>query len=210
MHCPPAVANTARVVAGDVDLSRESVLELDADRQYDTIAEPDWLLIVANNIPAAIGLIVAIFAINGASDFALASFALRYGGPGAPAASVALFWFFTIVSLGGASAAITALAIPGSFVLEGECPECGTSNLGKFDDVFGIRGGETYKRVECKNCMADLEFDLETRTVMVVGTSQQKKAVALERGRQFALEEAKREAQAVMNNSRERSSDSRW
>ena len=183
-------ANPPRARAGDVT---------DPDDFTTTAATPAWGRIVLSNLPAAVGLLFLIVVVDTATDFDLARIALRYGGPGAPAASVASFWLGTLLAMGSLVSVITAVAVPESFTLKGKCPECGELNKGGFGDVFGITGGQKVAKARCGNCMSDLKFDLDARSIRVVHTSDANKAAALERGRLRALEAAKREAQAVMD-----------
>jgi hypothetical protein len=195
-------ANPLRAAAGDIDLSHEVALELDDGTSVLSPTTPDWGRIVLNNVPAAVALLVGIVAVDMATGFDIARIAVRYGGPGAPPTAIAAFWVATILGMGTVSSLITAFVVPGSYVLKGACPECGAENKGYFDDVFGIVGGQSLSHCECTNCMADLEFDINNGSLAVVVTSSQKKAAALERGRRAALEEAKREAQAIMEQDR--------
>jgi hypothetical protein len=177
------------VAAGDIT---------DPDLAGYSFSSPDWGRIILSNLPAAVVLLIGAVAFDASTDYDLAKIALRYGGPGAPPTSVLSFWTSVILGMGSLVSVITALVIPESFSLVGNCPECGEPNKGGFGDVFGITGGQKLARTRCTNCMADLEFELDSRKVRVTRTSEVNKSAALERGRLNALEAAKREARSVM------------
>jgi hypothetical protein len=158
-------------------------------------AKPDYPRLIATNLPATFGLLALAAIGDVAFGGQVSRFVLRYGGPGAPLVSVVPFWLLSVVGLGFTSTLLTTLMLPESFILKGECPECGEPSQAFFGDVFGVKGDGASRVVTCKNCMADMEFELGSREIWLLRTAAEKTSEALERGRKRAIKDARRAAQ---------------
>ena len=136
-----------------------------------TDAAPDYLKLVALNIPAAVAVLGGVFVLDYLSGFRLTT-ALELPPPW----SILFLWGVVFPSIYTLATSITNLVLPDALILNADCPNCGTKNQAYFGGIFNIdRVDAKEKVIECVSCKADLRFYALRREVLVDKSGEQKK-----------------------------------
>lgn len=134
-------------------------------------AAPDYLRMTALNIPAAVVVLGAVFAIDDFSGFELTSLLEL-----PPPYGIVALWGLVLPVLYLLSSSITNLVLRDGIILKGPCPCCSENNYTYFGDIFTVSGNRGSNTVECTNpsCRADLTFDYNKRIIVVDRTPEDK------------------------------------
>lgn len=116
-------------------------------------AQPDYARMVALNVPAALLVLGAVFAIDDVTGFEITSLIEL-----PPPYGIVALWGLILPVLYLLSSSITNLVLRDGLILKGQCPCCGTENFTYFGDIFSVPGSRGANTVECANtaCRADL------------------------------------------------------
>ena len=108
---------------------------------------------VALNLPAALLVLGAIFAVDDVTGFEITS-AIELPPP----YGIVALWGLLLPVLYLLSSSITNLVLRDGLILKGQCPCCGADNFTYFGDIFSVPGSRGSNTVECANsaCRADL------------------------------------------------------
>lgn len=126
-------------------------------------ALPDYPLMTALNVPGALlglGLCYVIDAATGYSVSAFVELPEPYG--------IVAVWGVVLPAIYAVSAAVSRALFPGSLVLKGPCPECGTPNRAFFGTLLTVEGDKYFSDAACTNCKAPLVFERNARAISVV------------------------------------------
>jgi hypothetical protein len=134
-------------------------------------AVPDYLKLTLLNVPAALIVLGAIFAVDDVTGFEITK-AIELPPP----YSILFLWGLVFPAIYVIASSLTNLVLPDALILKADCPNCGTSNQAYFGGIFTVAGNKRSSVVECSNCLADLEFEAMKREVVVIRSSEEKKA----------------------------------
>ncbi|PNH08831.1 PGR5-like protein 1B, chloroplastic [Tetrabaena socialis] len=132
-------------------------------------SEPDYLRMVALNLPGVMAVLGVTFALDYATGFGvtnLIELPAPYG--------VVLLWGLLLPSLFVVAYTLTQVGFRDNLILKAACPSCGAEVFSYFGNVFTIAGARGQNVVECQSCKADLTFDEYKRIVVVAETSEVK------------------------------------
>jgi hypothetical protein len=132
-------------------------------------AKPDYLKLTLLNVPAALLVLGAIFAVDDITGFEITKAIVL-----PPPYSILFLWGLVFPAIYVISSSITNLVFPDALILKADCPSCGDSNQAYFGDIFTIAGNKRTSVVECSGCKADLEFQAIKRQVELVKTAAEK------------------------------------
>ena len=125
-------------------------------------ATVDYLRMITLNVPAAILVLVSLFAIDDLTGFEVTSL-MELPEP----FGIIVVWGFVLPAVYVVSTAITNLVFKDALVLKAACPNCGTDNFTYFGDILTVGGNKDANVVECPECKSKLRFDADTREVEV-------------------------------------------
>lgn len=134
-------------------------------------ASPDYLRMVALNVPAALLVLGLVFALDDVTGFEITSLIEL-----PPPYGIVALWGLLLPVLYLLSSSITNLVLRDGIILKGQCPCCGTDNFTYFGNIFNVPGSTGSNTVECANqtCRADLTFDYNKRVIAVDKTPEDK------------------------------------
>eukprot|EP00199_Chlamydomonas_sp_CCMP681_P002468 CAMPEP_0119106584 /NCGR_PEP_ID=MMETSP1180-20130426/5042_1 /TAXON_ID=3052 ORGANISM="Chlamydomonas cf sp, Strain CCMP681" /NCGR_SAMPLE_ID=MMETSP1180 /ASSEMBLY_ACC=CAM_ASM_000741 /LENGTH=338 /DNA_ID=CAMNT_0007091947 /DNA_START=36 /DNA_END=1052 /DNA_ORIENTATION=- len=134
-------------------------------------AKPDYLRMLAINVPAALLVLGLVFSIDDLTGFEITK-AIELPPP----YGVVLLWGLLLPTTFVLASAITNLAFKDSLVLKGNCPNCGAENFTYFGEVLSVGGNRGQNSCDCVSCGAGLTFD-ENKRILVVNETAEDKAV---------------------------------
>lgn len=126
-------------------------------------ATVDYLRLVALNIPAAVSILLGLFAIDDLTGFEVTRL-LELPEP----FGIIVVWGVVLPVVYILSNAVTNLVFKDALVLKAECPSCKTENFSYFGDILTVTGNRVENTVTCVNCQAKLTFDAANRQVEVI------------------------------------------
>lgn len=127
-------------------------------------ATPDYLKMTLLNLPAAVGVLGVVFAIDFLTDFEvtkLIELPEPYG--------VIALWGLVMPTVLVLALSITQAVFKDSLILKAPCPSCGTENQSFFGEILTVAGNRGSNTVDCPNCKSKLVFNEDTRLVTVQG-----------------------------------------
>ncbi len=125
-------------------------------------AEVDYLRMITLNFPAALLVLISLFAVDDLTGFEVTSL-MELPEP----FGIIVVWGFILPAVYVISSAITNLVFKDALVLKAECPSCGTKNFTYFGDILTVAGNKDANVVECPECKSKLRFDADSRMVEV-------------------------------------------
>jgi hypothetical protein len=125
-------------------------------------ATADYLRMTLLNLPAALLVLAALFAVDDLTGFDITQ-AIELPPP----TGIILLWGFLLPVVYVLSTSITNVALKDNIILKGTCPNCGTDNFTYFGDIFNVAGNKGQNMVECTGCQADITFDNRKRIIVV-------------------------------------------
>ena len=126
-------------------------------------AAPDYLLMTALNLPAAIGTLAVLFSIDDLTGFEITKL-IELPEPW----GIVVVWGVVLPLLYVFASSLTGLVLRDSVILRAPCPSCGEPARSYFGDLLGVAGNKDRNPVECGGCGAKLEFDNGQRRVTVL------------------------------------------
>lgn len=154
-------------------------------------ATPDYLKLTLLNLPAALIVLGAIFAVDDFTGFEITK-AIELPPP----YSILFLWGLVFPTIYVVASSLTNLVLPDALILKAPCPNCNMSNQAYFGGIFSVAGNKRTSVVECTNCLADLEFRALRREVVIVKSSEEKKEEAEIKAKKKAASAAKKAAKA--------------
>lgn len=152
-------------------------------------AVPDYLKLTLLNVPAALIVLGAIFAIDDITGFEITK-AIELPPP----YSILFLWGLVFPTIYVIASSLTNFVLPDALILKAPCPTCGAECQAYFGGIFTVAGNKRTSVVECSSCLADLEFAALKREVSVVTSSEEKKEAALKLAKKRAAAAAKKKA----------------
>jgi hypothetical protein len=125
-------------------------------------ATPDYLRMTLLNLPAALLVLGAVFAVDDLTGFDITQ-AIELPPP----TGILLLWGFLLPVVYVLSTSITNVVLKDNIILKGTCPNCNTDNFTYFGDIFTVAGNRGQNVVECSGCKADITFDYSKRIIVV-------------------------------------------
>ena len=125
-------------------------------------ATVDYIRMITLNVPAALLVLVSLFAIDDLTGFEVTSL-MELPEP----FGIIVVWGFVLPAVYVVSTAITNLVFKDALVLKAQCPACGTENFTYFGDILTVSGNKDANVVECPECKSKLRFSADTREVVV-------------------------------------------
>lgn len=130
---------------------------------------PDYLRMLALNVPATLLVLGALFAIDDLTGFEITT-AIELPPP----YGVALLWGLLLPTTFVLATSITNVFFRDSLVLKGPCPNCGAENFTYFGEVLTVASNRGQNTSDCVSCGAGLTFDENKRIVVVSETAEEK------------------------------------
>lgn len=159
-------------------------------RMYADVS-PDYLRMLALNVPAALLVLGAVFAIDDLTGFEITK-AIELPPP----YGVALLWGLLLPTTFVLATSITNVFFKDMLVLKGPCPNCGAENFTYFGEVLTVAGNRGQNTSDCVGCGAGLTFDENKRIVVVSETAEDKQAKAAALAAKKAASAAKKKVAA--------------
>eukprot|EP01025_Chloroclados_australasicus_P019379 TRINITY_DN20573_c0_g1_i1.p1 TRINITY_DN20573_c0_g1~~TRINITY_DN20573_c0_g1_i1.p1 ORF type:complete len:381 (-),score=46.60 TRINITY_DN20573_c0_g1_i1:224-1273(-) len=159
-------------------------------------AVPDYLKMTLLNLPAALLVLGALFSVDDITGFEITKVIEL-----PPPYSILFLWGVVFPSVYVIATSITNVVLPDHLILRADCPNCGTNNQAYFGGIFSVSGNTKTAATECKNCLADLEFNSIKREVVITTSAEEKQAQAEEAAKKKAASAAKKAAKAKANSS---------
>jgi hypothetical protein len=131
-------------------------------------ATPDYLRMTLLNVPAALLVLGVIFAVDDITGFEITKAIIL-----PPPYSILFLWGLVFPTIYVVASSLTNLVLPDALVLKADCPNCGTSSLAYFGDIFTIAGNKRTCVVQCSGCKSDLEYRAIKREVVLVKTGDE-------------------------------------
>ena len=125
-------------------------------------ATPDYLLMTALNIPAALLTLAALFSIDDLTGFEITKF-IELPEPW----GILVVWGFVLPLTYIFSSSLTNLVIRDAVILKAPCPNCGAPVRSYFGDVLTVAGSREANAVECGACGAKLDVNAAAREAVV-------------------------------------------
>lgn len=126
-------------------------------------ATPDYLLMTALNLPAAVGTLAGLFSIDDLTGFEITKL-IELPEPW----GIVVVWGAVLPLLYILASSLTGLVLRDAVILRAPCPSCGEPARSYFGDLLGVAGSRDRNSVECGGCGAKLEFDNLQRSVTVL------------------------------------------
>uniref|UniRef100_A0A7S0N9T8 PGR5-like protein 1A, chloroplastic n=1 Tax=Chlamydomonas leiostraca TaxID=1034604 RepID=A0A7S0N9T8_9CHLO len=155
---------------------------------------PDYLRMLALNVPAALLVLGVVFAIDDITGFEITK-AIQLPPP----YGVALLWGLLLPTTFVLASSITNILFKDSVVLKGPCPNCGAENFTYFGEVLSVAGNRGQNAVDCVSCGAGLTFDETKRIIVVSETAEEKEKKRAELAAKKAASAAKKKAKVAAN-----------
>ncbi|KAL6757857.1 hypothetical protein V8C86DRAFT_2614392 [Haematococcus lacustris] len=156
--------------------------------------EPDYLRMLALNVPAALLVLGAVFAIDDVTGFEITKLIQL-----PPPYGVALLWGLLLPTTFVLATSLTNLGFKDSLVLKAPCPNCGAENFTYFGEVLSVAGNRGQNSTDCVSCGAGLTFDENKRIVVVSETAEDKAVKAAAAAAKKAAAAAKKKARAAVS-----------
>ncbi|KAJ9506088.1 hypothetical protein QJQ45_002491 [Haematococcus lacustris] len=156
--------------------------------------EPDYLRMLALNVPAALLVLGAVFAIDDVTGFEITKLIQL-----PPPYGVALLWGLLLPTTFVLATSLTNLGFKDSLVLKAPCPNCGAENFTYFGEVLSVAGNRGQNSSDCVSCGAGLTFDENKRIVVVSETAEDKAVKAAAAAAKKAAAAAKKKARAAVS-----------
>lgn len=128
-------------------------------------ANPDYLKMTLLNLPATIGILLGLFAIDDFTGFEITKL-VELPEPW----GIIVVWGLVLPLVFVLVNAVTGLILKDGLILQGPCPNCGESNITYFGDIFTVPGPRETTTVKCPNCKTQLMFSNERRQIIVQNT----------------------------------------
>jgi hypothetical protein len=125
-------------------------------------AEVDYLRMVALNVPAAVTVLLALFALDDLTGFEVTQL-MELPQP----FGILVVWGVVLPAVYVVANAITNLVFKDALVLKTKCPTCGTTNLAFFGDILTVSGNRDTCDVDCPSCKTKLTFNARKREIAV-------------------------------------------
>jgi hypothetical protein len=132
---------------------------LRSQRMYSD-ASPDYLKLLALNVPAAALVLVALFGLDDLTGFEIT----RVIELPEPYGIVAL-WGLLLPAIYVFASAITNFVFRDALILKAPCPNCGTENSTYFGDILTVSGNRDKNDTVCSSCKSKLSWDARQRQV---------------------------------------------
>ena len=126
-------------------------------------ARPDYLKMVALNLPAAIVTLAALFALDDVTGFEITKL-VELPEP----LGILVVWGFVLPIIYVVASAITGAVIRDPLILQAPCPNCGASTQSFFGEILTVAGNKNDAEVACGSCGAKLQFDRAAREVTMI------------------------------------------
>mmetsp|Transcript_27403 Transcript_27403/g.70603 ORF Transcript_27403/g.70603 Transcript_27403/m.70603 type:complete len:341 (-) Transcript_27403:484-1506(-) len=152
-------------------------------------AVPDYLRMVALNVPAALLVLGFVFAIDDITGFEITE-AIELPPPYGPL----LLWGLLLPVIYALATTATNAVFKDAIVLKGPCPSCNAENFTYFGDILTVPGNRGTNAADCCNCGAGLSFDEGKRIIVVTESAEDKKKKAEAAAAKKAASAAKKKA----------------
>lgn len=131
-------------------------------KRYYSDAAPDYLLMTALNVPAALLVLAGLFSVDDLTGFEITK-AVELPEPW----GIAVVWGFLLPALYVLSSSLTNLVIRDAVILKAPCPNCGATVRSYFGDVLSVAGSRDTNACECGACGAKMDVSAVTREAVV-------------------------------------------
>eukprot|EP00891_Asterochloris_glomerata_P000499 jgi/Astpho2/499/Aster-03540 len=125
-------------------------------------ASPDYIKMTALNIPAAVGVLLALFLLDDFTGFQITNL-LELPEP----YGIVFTWGAVLPVVFVFVASITNFIFKDNLILRGQCPNCGAASSTYFGDILTVKGNREVNQLDCGNCKAKLEFSAPRREIKV-------------------------------------------
>ncbi|KAK9864420.1 hypothetical protein WJX84_002626 [Apatococcus fuscideae] len=125
-------------------------------------ANPAYLKMTLLNLPAAIGTLLALFALDDFTGFEITKL-VELPEPW----GIVVVWGLVLPLIFLFVNALTGIILKDGLILQGQCPNCSATNTTYFGDIFTVPGPRETTTVTCPNCKTKLTFSNERRQIIV-------------------------------------------
>lgn len=155
-------------------------------------ATPDYLRMTLLNIPAAVAVLGALFAVDFPTGFEISKVISL-----PPPLGTFLLWGIVLPTCYVISTSITNVLFKDNIILKAPCPNCNTETFTYFGDILTVPGNRGSNVVDCPGCNASLTYDEFKRVLVLSETPEEKNKKAAAAAAKKAASAAKKAGAAA-------------